>query len=77
MIVLEGKPQKPLNAHQLRVHAVLKNAGAPLSPLGITRWAMSDADAVTPDANLTDAAESLWLGGYIQKYRDGTFSIED
>lgn len=77
MVVLEGKPQKPLTADQLRVHAVLMKAGSPLSPLGITRWAMSDPSAMTPDTALAYAAESLWLGGYIQKYRDGTFAIED
>lgn len=76
MIALEGKPQKPWTADQHRVHSVLKEAGSPLSPLGITRWVMSDPSVMTPDAALTDAAELLWLGCYIQKHRDGTFAID-
>lgn len=76
MIVLEGKPQKPFTATQTRVHDVLKVAGSPLSPLGLTRWVKQTTDADEASQEVVDAAESLWLGGYIQKYRDGSFGIE-
>ena len=78
VVALEGRPLPPLSADERAICDLLKEQkGWHASAVGLTRWIRQDKDARKADRAISEAAERLWLGGYIAKDIDGNYSHQD
>lgn len=78
VVALEGRPLPPLSADERAICDLLKEQkGWHASAVGLTRWIRQDKDARKADRAIAEAAERLWVGGYIAKDIDGNYSHQD
>jgi hypothetical protein len=74
IVALEGK-QIRYSVMEKAILEALRQAGGPLSAVGLSRWVKKNPDLMKADKDVLAAVEKLWAGMLVTKYEDNTYSL--